>query len=593
MIRYKNKLFFLVSVVLSNFVVIGSSSEIQLDKDSIQAIAVDNNREKFLDDQVMQNPYLDQGFYLLCNRNLLNIDIQNSSKSPLYNYFDKYISHDIDDDAEESQEVNFGEVHGQALDLVVGTLKTPFLKDFTQYIKDPALVTDTSVIEYVMDQNNRVIVPVVRKDFLNTRYKDYVNTPYLDEQSHAKSIFTFKVLGDCLLHKAIKAGNLEIVERLLSLGADANLSGSYNKTPLMIAVDLDNIPIVKILLNYQAHYVSSGGCNALAELKSAAMVQVFVDHDALKNDDNQIGTKRNRVKKNKDFKNALKRKCNDCQNPLYSAIENQNVEVVEILLMTTETKLVDFVGSNRRAWLYSKNNIKMVAILLKHGFDKNLKNEAKETLFFEACKDSNIPMMRLLQSVGCQYVDQAKNQSGKPSRWPLDYAIDNCNEKIVRELMMYNKNYGVPFDYLIDCLAKAYASKIDQDVVNEISYKILDQFVQVEDMQNIEKILAIDEINWDSLVHMAASENNIEVVKRLIEEKKVAINVVDSHNCTLLHHAVAQNNSYLTSFLLQAGIDIDIENEFDVPAKQLAKNLYIKNLISNEERQRSIKTIVK
>lgn len=536
MIRYKNKLFFLVSVVLSNFVVIGSSSEIQLEKDFAQAITADNNREQFLDEQVMQNPYLDQGFYLLRNRNLLNIDIPNSCKSPLYNYFDKHVSHDIDDDAEESQEVNFGEVHGQALDLVVGVLKTPFLTDFVQYIKDPALVTDTSIIEYVMDQNNKVIVPVVRKDFLNTRYKDYVNTPYLDEQSHAKSIFTLKVLGDCLLHKAIKAGNLEIVERLLSLGADANLSGSYNKTPLMMAVDLDNIPIVKILLNYQAHYVSPGGGNALGGLKSAVMVQVFVDDDASKNADNQIGTKRKRVK---DFENALKRKCNDCQNSLYSAIQNQNVEVVETLLKTNKTKLVDFVGSNRRAWCHSKNNIAMATVLFKHGFNKNLKNEAKETLFFQACKDSNIPMMRLLQSVGCQYVDQAKNQSGKPSRWPLDYAIDNCNEKIVRELMMYNKNYGVPFDYLIDCLAKAYASKIDQDVVNEISYKILDQFVQVEDMQNVEKILAIDEVNWDSLVHMAASENNIEVVKRLIEEKKVAINVVDSHNCTLLHHAVA------------------------------------------------------
>lgn len=491
----------------------------------------------------MQNPYLDQGFYLLRNRNLLNIDIPSSSKSPLYNYFDKHISHDIDDDAQ-SHEVNFGDVHGQALDLVVGGLKTPFLTDFEQYIKDPALVTDTSVIEYVMDQNNRVIVPVVRKDFLNTRYKDYVNAPYLDQQSHAKSIFTFKVLGDCLLHKAIKAGNLEIVERLLSLGADANLSGSYNKTPLMMAVSRDDIPMVKKLLSYQAH-ISPGGnsfVNALTELKSAAMVQVFVDDDASKNADNQIGTKRKKVKKNKDFENALNYTYNYLFSPLYTAIQNQNVEVVETLLKTTPTKLVGFLVVNRAAWWSSKNNTKMVAVLLKHGFDKNLKNVAKETLFFQACKDSNIPMMRLLQSVGCQYVDQAKNQSGKPSRWPLDYAIDNCNEKIVRELMMYNKNYGVPFDYLIDCLGKAYASKIDQDVVNKISYKILDQFVRVEDMQKVEKILAIDEINWDSLVHMAASENNIEVVKRLIEEKKVAINVVDSHNCTLLHHAVAQNN---------------------------------------------------
>ncbi|AXK61142.1 ankyrin repeat domain-containing protein [Candidatus Chromulinivorax destructor] len=516
MIRYKNKLFFLVSVVLSNFVVIGSSStQIQLEKDSAQAITADNNREQFLDEQVMQNPYLDQGFYLLRNRNLLNIDIPSSSKSPLYNYFDKHISHDIDDDAQ-SHEVNFGDVHGQALDLVVGGLKTPFLTDFEQYIKDPALVTDTSVIEYVMDQNNRVIVQVVRKDFINTPIGEKFNTNF---------IFIHGRLQDSLLHIAAQAGNLEIAEQLLSLGVDVDLLGRHNNTALKIAVSRDDIPMVKKLLSYQAH-ISPGRnsfVNALTELKSAAMVQVFVDDDASKNADNQIGTKRKRVKKNKDFENALNYTCNYLFSPLYTAIKNQNVEVVETLLKTNKTKLVAFLDPNRAAWWSSKNNIKMVAILLKHGFDKNLKNAAKETLFFQACKDSNIPMIRLLQSVGCQYVDQAKNQSGKPSRWPLDYAIDNCNEKIVRELMMYNKNYGVPFDYLIDCLGKAYASKIDQDVVNKISYKILDQFVRVEDMQKVEKILAIDEINWDSLVHMAASENNIEVVKRLIEEKKLLL----------------------------------------------------------------------
>lgn len=578
MIRYKNKLFFLVGVVVSNFVLIGFSSEIQLDKDFTQAIATDEKREQFLDEQVVKNPYLDRGFYLLHNRNLLNIDISKSSKSPLYNYFDKHVSHNIDDDAE-LEEVNFGDIHCKALDLVIESLKKPFLQDFYKYIQDPNSVNDTSIIEYVMDENNRVIVPSVLKEFVNTPVEN-------NDYGLLSHLFV-----DFLLHNAIRIGNQHIFERLLDVGADVNLRKLHHETPLMAAVKINNIPMAKKLLSCGAYicHPNDKFANALLELQSAEMVQVFLDDNTLKNPENQIGSKRKRAKQNKDFDNALKGPYQSIENPLYRAIRRQNVDVVESLLTKTKTKIQSCLYKNREAWNSSKNNTKMVAVLLKHGFDKNLKSAAKETLFFQACKDSNIPMMRFLQSVGCRYIDQEKDESGKPSIWPLGYAVKNGNQEIVRELMMYNKNYGVSLDYLIKCLENGYESELDHNILDEISYRLVDQFIQAEDMHVVQKILALNKINWDKLVHVAAMENNIEVVKVLVQEKKVAINVVDSHNCTLLHHAVAKNNSYLTSFLLQAGIDIDIENEFDVSAQQLAKNLYIRNLINNEERRRSIK----
>ena len=53
--------------------------------------------------------------------------------------------------------------------------------------------------------------------------------------------------GFSLLHSAARGGNTSIINKLLSLGLDADLKDLYGKTPLIIAMEENNSDAVKLL----------------------------------------------------------------------------------------------------------------------------------------------------------------------------------------------------------------------------------------------------------------------------------------------------------------------------------------------------------
>ena len=63
-------------------------------------------------------------------------------------------------------------------------------------------------------------------------------------------------IGETILHKASFATNLELVQTLLSVGADPNAVDVSNSTPLHCAASAGSLPTVQLLLDFGANLMA-------------------------------------------------------------------------------------------------------------------------------------------------------------------------------------------------------------------------------------------------------------------------------------------------------------------------------------------------
>ena len=81
--------------------------------------------------------------------------------------------------------------------------------------------------------------------------------------------------------------------------------------------------------------------------------------------------------------------CEDGTNPLYFAIENRNIDVLELFLKLG-VNLNPKIPVDRAPLFRAKGNVKQVQLLLEHGANMNIKNSNKETPFEVICKASSL-----------------------------------------------------------------------------------------------------------------------------------------------------------------------------------------------------------
>lgn len=84
------------------------------------------------------------------------------------------------------------------------------------------------------------------------------------------------VEGDAALHLASRNGHLEVVEFLLSMGAEVNLQNNFSCTPLSLAVSHGHLEIVKLLIRHGSDVNERDNLGA-SPLLLAVMVLPFLD----------------------------------------------------------------------------------------------------------------------------------------------------------------------------------------------------------------------------------------------------------------------------------------------------------------------------
>ncbi len=206
-------------------------------------------------------------------------------------------------------------------------------------------------------------------------------------------------------------GHINIVEYLIANGADVNfVSGSdledkYGRTPLISAVNSEQLEIVKYLIDNDADVNGVGTENytALAIAKNLKMVKLLVDNGANVNLINM-------------YKPAL-----------ISAVESNNIEIVEYLL--NKGADVNIKVDNNYSAISYPNNIEIVKILVSKGADVNFKNSYNSTPLMWATNKGDLAIVKYLINNGADI--NLQNDDGSKA---IDIAIANGHKKIVKYL---------------------------------------------------------------------------------------------------------------------------------------------------------------
>ncbi|XP_031328203.1 ankyrin-3-like [Photinus pyralis] len=59
-------------------------------------------------------------------------------------------------------------------------------------------------------------------------------------------------IGDTALHESVRRGYIVVTQRLLDIGADANLENDFGNTPVHVAVSSNQVPGLRMLIRYGA-----------------------------------------------------------------------------------------------------------------------------------------------------------------------------------------------------------------------------------------------------------------------------------------------------------------------------------------------------
>ena len=105
---------------------------------------------------------------------------------------------------------------------------------------------------------------------------------------------------ETLLHKAVKAGNIQDVKALILNGVDINATEKFNRTPLYLAVLQNKVPIVNILLQNGADpdvadSVQRTPLHGAAAFDYIEIVKMLIAKDAKIRVETSLGSARNRT----------------------------------------------------------------------------------------------------------------------------------------------------------------------------------------------------------------------------------------------------------------------------------------------------------
>ena len=200
------------------------------------------------------------------------------------------------------------------------------------------------------------------------------------------------------LHEAISEGDIESISFLLSKGADVNMLNNSTQSPLIIAIEADevNIDLIKLLIDTGA---------------------------------------------NINFKDS------QGDSPLILAGEQQDLELMRVLLNTPNIN-VNIVDRRGRTALHEaiiSSNIEMCRLLIEYGADVNIQDNNGDTPLLKAFKvnEFNLEIVRLLVDRGA-YININDNNN----RNVFFYAEIYDNEELINILKngrikdLYQKRYS-------------------------------------------------------------------------------------------------------------------------------------------------------
>lgn len=397
------------------------------------------------------------------------------------------------------------------------------------------------------------------------------------------------------LHLAAKMGNEKLINSLLSLGIDINVSNDSKETPLHVAVEEQNVGVVKLLLSKNADVNTNAAfgnspLDAAVNKKSIPLIELLLSHGA---NPNSPGSMRQSA-----FYNSFKLDNTDLiklflehgadvhvkntwgRNALHMALNSRcSKEIIELLLTrnldVNEPGVVEWTPLHDAVSQYSQSVecLDIVRLLVERGADVEAKNNHGETAMHIAVRDKNIKVAEYLSSVGAD-VNCVKTSE---SSTPLLVALRSGDADTSRHLIEHGADPNAQNDKKDSPMSLAINSFKDRDIRRELVELLIAKGANVnlrcrggstalhralrrQDVEVFDMLIAAGasvhpkDSYLRSPLYMAARFNVMPAVSRLLELGADA-SESDRDNTSILEEAVHGDNQTIAKLLLRFGAD--------------------------------------
>ncbi|MCA7010493.1 ankyrin repeat domain-containing protein [Wolbachia endosymbiont of Tribolium confusum] len=383
---------------------------------------------------------------------------------------------------------------------------------------------------------------------------------------------------------AVRDGNLNEVEDLVSQNANVNTRDIYSWTPLHWATFKDHLEIARFLMKKGADINAADkgpygkkSIHVAAENNSKDIIEFFLSKGVGINDTDKQGYTplhyaawRGRlevakflIEKGADMNAADTSTAG--KKPIHVAAENNNRDIIEFLL----SKGVSVDAADNNGWTplhyaASKDCLEVAKFLIEKGADINAENMYGKKPIQRAAENNSKNIVELLLSKGVSVNDADKN-GWTPLHWAswgghldlVKYFIDkgaNINTKGKDSKISLDVATDQKHNDVVGYLKKAQLGEQLLTVVQVGNLK------EVKDLVSQGAILnAQDRYGWTPL-YFAVSSNRLDIVRYLIENG-ANINAKDKEGKTPLHWASSNGKLDIAKYLIGKGANIDAKDD--------------------------------
>ncbi|KAL9636664.1 MAG: hypothetical protein Q9164_002683 [Protoblastenia rupestris] len=341
--------------------------------------------------------------------------------------------------------------------------------------------------------------------------------------------------GNTPLHLAAKNGHLNIVELLLKHKVQADLENEEGCTPLLLAAMGGHNKILELLLDQgvRLNHLDNIGCSALLSSSrhghnqtAKLLLENGADPNANDNPDSlplieavkQGETALVRLMIKRDAKVDVKPD-DDVYFPIHYSVIYSHPDIVRLFI--EEGCDINSIDSDKGQTpllhaMYAEH-LEIVNILLEAKADVTIKSNTDETVLHFAAYGDHADIASLLLESGADIdaVDYAENTA-------LHHAVYRHSENAITFLMRQGANHSIE---------------------NNRFYTPFTYAVYLEHDRTVRQLLTlgVNPKRFDSRgltsLHIAAQDSSIEIIKVLVKELNVDVNIVSSTGETPLHRA--------------------------------------------------------
>ncbi|MGD1946243.1 MAG: ankyrin repeat domain-containing protein [Croceivirga sp.] len=389
--------------------------------------------------------------------------------------------------------------------------------------------------------------------------------------------------GRTYIFWAAYKGNLEMMKWLVNRGAKANIEDSHGYSVLNFAAiaGQSETALYDFLLENKAdiHSTNRSGANALLLVASAAKDETILNYFVDKGltfesvDDNGNGIFQYAAKGgNIDLLKALHARGADFkmvnkkgENALFMAAQGTRSEQHGKDLFTyleglgLEANLTNSDGKNLlHSLAYRNKDLEVFEHYLGKGLNPNAQDSEGYTPLINASRSNAIEVIALLAN-STKDINALDNKG----RSALTHAVSRNNEKTVKWLLENGADISIvdkSGNTLAYYLMQSY--NVKRPEAFESKWALLNKSgLSMKDVQH----------DGNSLLHLAAKDNNLPLLERL-EEFSIDINQKNDEGNTALHlAAMSTADTNILKYLITKGADVMVKTDFEETVYDLAK----------------------